>query len=88
LHQAFELALAAAACLQQSASAAGVTVHVSTAQQLVAAMQTAAKSKTPTAIELAAGPYVFTRTLNGNFGPSLFPMVSSEISLVGAPARA
>src|ERR1700730_10000714 len=85
---------ATAADLRESAESASfamhahdfVSVHVPTADELIAAIQAANSTHRPTRIHLSAGKYGFSRTFGSDFGGSALPPVTSTIIIEGKDA--
>ncbi len=70
------------------AQTAGVqyqTLYAATANDVISDMLLANKTGLPTKIRVAAGHYVFaTRSFNSSYDPSLLPVVSTTIQIIGS----
>jgi len=66
------------------ASASTNSVRVTTTDQLIAAMNAAEQTHTPTQINVSAGHYVFTQVFNSTYGGNALPNVTTQISIIGA----
>ena len=79
--------LTVAGTLGGSAEAADVTyqtLYAATANDVIDDMLIAQRTHTPTKIRLAPGRYIFsTRKFNSTYDPSLLPMVSTTIQIIG-----
>ncbi len=82
------LSLVIAASPMGHAQAVGVqyqTLYAATANDVINDMLLAKKTGQPTKIRLAAGHYVFsTRSFNSSYDPSLLPVVTTTIQIIGA----
>jgi hypothetical protein len=73
----------AAVCVSLSAVAQGnwAAVRVTTAEQVVAAMEEAARTRIPTALYVAPGHYRFTQGFSGVYGRSALPPIATSVSV-------
>jgi hypothetical protein len=64
------------------------TVHVSSVDELIAAVGAANSSRRPTRIEISPGLYAFPQVISTDFGSSSLPAITSTIILDGGDASA